>query len=35
MSELAQNTLMHGVMADLLRKQFTMLKAAIAERVDV
>jgi len=34
MSDLAQNTLMHRVMSDLLHKQFLMLKNAIAERVD-
>jgi flagellar basal-body rod protein FlgB len=35
MASLAENTLMHGVLANLLRKQFTMLKAAISERVDI
>jgi flagellar basal-body rod protein FlgB len=35
MASLAENTLLHGVMANLLRKQFTMLKAAISERVDI
>lgn len=34
MSELAQNTLMHRVMAELLRKKFAGLRSAIAERVD-
>jgi flagellar basal-body rod protein FlgB len=34
MSDLAQNTLMHRVMAELLRNRFAGLKLAIAERVE-
>ncbi len=34
MTDLAENTLMHGVLSNLLRKQFLMLKGAISERTD-
>jgi flagellar basal-body rod protein FlgB len=34
MSDLAQNTLMHRVMSELLRSRFAGLKSAIAERVE-
>ncbi|MHC4711930.1 MAG: flagellar basal body rod protein FlgB [Planctomycetota bacterium] len=34
MAALAENTLMYRTFADLLRKQFAMLRAAIRERVD-